>query len=80
MGLFSSKSEDKTVESTGTVNNNVVIGGQVDVFSIEIVVLLGIICALKVIEFIYFIYNRYYRRMKKRFIDQPPTARSIQTA
>lgn len=77
MGLFTSKSEKKTVDSTGTVNNNVVIGGEVDVFSVEIVVLLGIICIIKMIEFIYFIYNRHYRRMKKHFVDQP---RQIQLA
>lgn len=74
MGSSPTKPE-KTVDTTGTVNNNVIVSnvtGEVDVFSIEIVALLGIICILKIIEFIYFIYNRYYRRMKKRFVDQVP--------
>lgn len=70
-------SDSKTAETTGTANNSVIINGQVSVFGIEIIVLLGIICALKIIEFIYFIYNKYYQRMKKRFVDQP---RQVQQA
>lgn len=60
--------EAKTVESTGHVNNNLVIGkvnGEVDVYSIEIVILLGIICVIKVIEFIYFMYRRHYQNVKR---------------
>lgn len=73
MGSSESREEKKTVDSTGTVNNNVVVNGEVDIYSTEIVILLGIICALKVIEFIYFIYQRHYKNIKKRFINgQPP--------
>lgn len=72
MGLFSSKTEteEKVVDTTGNVNNNVVINGQVDVVSMEIVTLLWIICALKVIEFIYFLYTKCYRNMKKRVVEK----------
>lgn len=64
----SSTKEAKAVESTGHVNNNLVIGkvsGEVDVYSIEIVILLGIICAIKIIEFIYFVYRRHYQNVKR---------------
>lgn len=65
-------SEKKAVDSTGTVNNNVVVTaeslGEVDVTSSEIVIFLGIICAIKIMEFIYFIYKRHYRNVKKRAI------------
>lgn len=67
MGSSESKSEEKTVDATGNVNNNVVIGGRVDIYSLDIIILLGIICILKIIEFVYFIYNKHYKKMKKRF-------------
>lgn len=73
MGGSESK-ESKVIESAGHVNNNVLIGkvtGEVDVYSIEIVILLGIICAIKIIEFIYFIYRRHYQNIKKHVNDQP---------
>lgn len=65
-----SSSEKKTVDSTGTINNNVVVNGEVDVTSLEIVILLGIICAIKIMEFIYFIYKRHYQNVKKRVSTQ----------
>lgn len=71
MGASESKKEHKTVDTTGNVNNNLVIGGQVDVFSIEIIVLLGIICIIKTIELIYFLYSKNYHRMKKRIVERP---------
>lgn len=72
MGTSESKHEEKTVDATGNVNNNVVIGGPVDVYSLDIVILLGIICFLKITEFIYFIYTKHYRNMKKRINQQLP--------
>lgn len=65
-----SSSEKKTVDSTGTINNNVVVNGEVDVTSLEIIILLGIICAIKIMEFIYFIYRRHYQNVKKRVSTQ----------
>lgn len=72
MGGSESK-ETKAIDSNGQVNNNVVIGkisGEVDVYSIEIVVMLGIICAIKLLEFIYFVYQRHYQKIKRRTLDQ----------
>lgn len=66
----STSSEKKTVDSTGTVNNNVVVNGEVDVSSLEIIILLGIICAIKILEFIYFVYGRHYHNIKKRVTSQ----------
>lgn len=67
MGWFWGSDEENNIESTGTVNNNVIIDGQVDVSSKEIILLLGIICLLKIIEFVYFVYKRHYQGIKKRF-------------
>lgn len=66
----STSSEKKTVDSTGAVNNNVVVNGEVDVSSFEIIILLGIICAIKIMEFIYFIYRRHYQNVKKKHLPQ----------
>lgn len=67
MGSTESKQEEhKQIDATGNVNNNVIIGGEVDVFSVEIVVLLGIICIIKMIEIVYFLYTRCYHRMKRQ--------------
>lgn len=68
MGGSKSK-ETKSIDSNGQVNNNVVIGkvdGEVDITSAEIMILLGIICLIKIMEFIYFIYRRHYQNVKKR--------------
>lgn len=67
-GLFSSKSEDKTIDSAGEVNNNIVVGGGME---LEIVIILSIMCFLKIVEFVYFVYIRHYRRMKRRLATPP---------
>lgn len=72
MGSTESKSETKTIDTTGNVNNNVVINDQVNIYSREITGLLAIICVLKIIEFIYFIYTKHYRRIKKHLTQQSP--------
>lgn len=66
MGHSESKEEKKTIDSTGSVNNNVVVNGEVDVNSMEVIILLGVICAIKIFEFIYFLYRRHYRNIKRR--------------
>lgn len=72
MGSSPSKVESKVVDATVNVNNNVVIQEEVDVYSDEIVILLGIICVIKVIELLLAIYNNYTRKMKKRYQGRVP--------
>lgn len=56
------------VDSTGTINNVIVTDFQdkVEIENKEIVVLLSIMCAIKVIEFMYFLYNKHLRNIKKK--------------
>lgn len=68
----SSSTEKKAVDTTGGVNNNIVVNGEVDVSSDEVVILLGIICAIKIMEFVYFIYRRHYQTIKKRSSPTQP--------
>lgn len=74
MGLFSSKEESKTAENHGQMQNNLTIGNTVDVYSQENTVLLGIICAVKVIEMIIFIVKSCKRDIKKTIEGSKQTA------
>lgn len=67
MGSSHSQVEKKTIESTGQVNNNVVIQETEDVYSMEIVILLSLLCALKILEISIFLYNKYKQQMKKKY-------------
>lgn len=71
MGNTKSNTEEKVVDTTGTVNNNLVLRDdqQLNIFSFEITLLLLIICVLKIIEFAYFIYRIHSRRLKKIYTN-----------
>lgn len=49
----------------GTTNN--VVQDQVEIESKEIPILLGIICGIKVIEFLYFMYNQHIDGIKRKY-------------
>lgn len=61
-------STDKKVDQTGEVNNNITVEATVDATSLEIVVLLSIICVIKVLEFIYLVFKAYNRGLKKKYL------------
>lgn len=65
MGFFGS-SEEKEVDTTGTVNNNMVVN-TVDVSSDEITTLLSILVVIKVIELLLYIYKSWRNGLKRRF-------------
>jgi hypothetical protein len=69
MGIFGS-SEEQTLESTGEVNNNVIVGNPVDVENEEIVFLLSVICILKLLEFGYICFKAYNRSVKRKYQNQ----------
>lgn len=69
MGFFGS-SEEQTLESTGEVNNNVIVANPVDVQSDKITTLLTIITVLKVLEICYIGYKSFHRHMKKKYSQQ----------
>lgn len=57
--------EKKSSDSNGVVNNSLVVTEQLTTSRIGI--LLMILCALKLFEFVYFIYMRHVRGMKKKY-------------
>lgn len=67
MGGTTSHDEAKTVDSTGQVNNNVVVQETVDVYSSEIVILLGVLCILKILELGCFLYMNHKKSLKKKY-------------
>lgn len=73
MGWFGDKNkveERKVVETTGSVNNNLVIQGTVDVYSNEIVLLLIIICFIKIVELAYFLYYKHKKNIKRQYMSK----------
>lgn len=70
MGWFGSPSveEKKTVESSGAINNNVMLSGEpVNIISIELTILVAILVILRIIEFGYFLYRSHQRQLKKKY-------------
>ncbi len=67
MGSEESK-EVKTVDSTGAVNNNVVIQEPVPIHNDQMTFILLVICVIKIIELLLFCYKVHLRRMKKRYL------------
>lgn len=70
----SSEEEVKTVDTTGTVNNNVVIQDAVTVHSSPIIIILAIILFIKICELIYIIFKSYNRAQKKKYTKRPTIA------
>lgn len=69
MGLFGSKTV-KTVDSTGHVNNTFVIEGNLPVASTEVIILLAVLVALRIIELCYRIYNQHTKRLKRKYTQK----------
>lgn len=68
----SSKSESKTIDSNGAVNNNIVLqeDQSINIHSIELLILLGILVILRTIEFGYFICRIHQRKLKKKYTSR----------
>lgn len=68
MGITESKEETKAVDSNGNVNNNIVIQDPVPVHNKDIIVVLYLICAIKIVELIIFLYKFHSNRLKKKYM------------
>lgn len=72
--LFSSKPEaaaadSKVIDTAGQVNNYVVVTNaeRIDVKSIELIILEGIICFIQIVKFIHCLYAKNQKKFKKRY-------------
>lgn len=67
MGSGESKTETKTVEASGQVNNSMVLQTSQDNYGVAYLVLLSILCAIKILEFLSFLYIKYNATLKKKY-------------
>lgn len=75
MGNNESKTENKAVDTNGNVNNNIVvkIEDEVNTYGSEIILLLAIIGAIKILEFVYFLYREHNRKLKRKYGNNKTT-------
>lgn len=68
MGGGSSKPVDtKVIDSSGTVNNNVVLTDPVPIENRQLLILIWVICVVKVCEFVWLIYWKHHKSLKKKY-------------
>lgn len=67
MGSGESKTETKSVEASGQVNNSMVLNNTQDNYGVAYLVLLSILCGIKILEFLSFLYIKYNSLLKKKY-------------
>lgn len=72
-GGESKTAETKTVDSSGTVNNNVVLSQPVPIENRQLLILIWILCVLRVIEFLWQIYREHNKNLKKKYSGDNPS-------
>lgn len=70
MGLFGD-SEENNIDQKGSIQNNISFTESVTHYGNEVVILLGIIAAVKIFEIIIFVYKTFRRNLKRKLIDKP---------
>lgn len=68
--FWDSSEERKNVDTTGTVNNNVVLSEPVGISDFEVEFVLWGLLALKLLELGLFAFREYRRSIKKKYIAQ----------
>lgn len=60
------------LDATGTINNVIVTDFQdkVEIESREMMVMLAVICSIKVVEFLYFMYNQHVGNIKRKYDEK----------
>lgn len=70
MGTSSSKEATKDIDNNGAINNNVILREDApvyNVYSVELITLIGILVILRIVEFAYFVVKRYRLTIKKKY-------------
>lgn len=63
--MGSSKSKETTIESSGPINNNVIIDDHIQITNKEAMVLIYVLIGLKLFEIFYILYRDHRRAIKK---------------
>lgn len=67
MGSWFSSDKSKTIDTAGTVNNNITVEEPIDSYSITIVTLLATLCVLRVLECVFNVYRYHVKTLKKKY-------------
>lgn len=72
MGGKSSSEDNKDNDSTGNCNNNIVLKDtdKVNIYSTELIVLCGLSVIVQVIQLALFIYYKYHRSLKNKYMQR----------
>lgn len=68
MGGSSSK-EEQNVQNSGSVHNNITIGKPMEVHNQENTILLAILCTIKILEMVIYVYKSFRRGLKRNLIS-----------
>lgn len=71
----SSKTNNKAEENDNVISNNVTIANSnpLSIHNTEIVILLYVIAAVKIMEFIYFMYRKHMENQRKKYATKGNT-------
>lgn len=67
MGNWWSTNTEKTIDSNGNINNNLVFEGPLTVQNTEVFVMVAIICVIKIIEVLHLAFRAYTKNLKKKY-------------
>lgn len=69
--------ESKQIDTSGNVNNNVILEGPIDVNHDKITILLSIMLIIQIISFGMKIFSTFRHSVKKRYVNQAPNQQQI---
>lgn len=70
MGIFGD-SEENDIDQKGSIQNNISFTESISTYGNEVVILLGIIAAIKIFEVIIYSYKTFRRNLKKKLATKP---------
>lgn len=73
MGGWWSSPQSTAGDSNGEVNNNIIIGERIDENSYEITAYLAVICFIKIIELVVFVYVSSTKKFNKKYQPRSDT-------
>lgn len=69
-GGESKQNLEKSIDTTGTVNNSVIVDNEVPIVSKEIVILLSALLIIQLMQMCLHIYAQYTKKLKKKYTSQ----------
>lgn len=70
MGGKSSTEDKKENESSGNCNNNIIVKDTVNVYSVELIVIGGLLLLAQVLQLVLYIYYKHHRKLKNKYLQK----------